>query len=105
MVADQEVARAFVEEALHGAMEVGLIVKARLVRHVGQSGGVVEIEQAHDPVDLQDLSEELRVDADDVIEVAIEMAWIGVQLAADVCDANGAVGALEERNRLLDESI
>src|SRR5215510_10194724 len=86
-------------------MEVGLVVEARLVRHLSQRGGVVEIEQAHDPVHLQDLPEELRVDPDDMIEAPIELARVGGEPFANFCHADGAVGSLELCNRTLDEGV
>jgi hypothetical protein len=105
VVAGQEFARAFVEETPHGVMEVGLIVKARLVRHLGERGDVVEIEQAHDPVDLKNLSKELRVDTHDMFEASIERALIGAQFLANICDANRAVRGLEHGYRTFDEAI
>src|SRR5262245_35207898 len=105
MIAGQEFARAFVEKAPHGVMEMGLIMKARLVCYLGQRRGVVEIEQAHHPVDLQNLPKELRVDPDDLSESPIERALIDVQSLANVCDTNSAICILEHRYRLLDERV
>src|SRR5262245_34455885 len=105
MIAGQEFARTFVEEAPHGAMKMGLIMKARLVRDLGQRRGVVEIEQAHDPVDLQNLPKELGIDPDDLSESPIECALIGVQSLANICDTNSAVRGLEHRYCLLDDRI
>src|SRR5262249_40964472 len=71
MVAPQELARALAEEKTHGAVEVGLVIETGLERDLGQRRGVIEVEQRHDPVDLQDLPEEFRTNADDVGEAPV----------------------------------
>jgi hypothetical protein len=61
MLTAQEFARPLLEEPLHGAVEMGLVVEARLVRDLCEFSRVVGIEQPDDPINLQDLREGLTV--------------------------------------------